>query len=155
VNLAFRYSEHHPWLYRNLNLRFKPGHLTVLMGPSGCGKSTLAKLLLGFYQPSEGQINSMEGHPPPRRQRTASHLRRRAAGDRALLRHLYDNLVMAHPHASFEDVIEACKAAEIHEVIEKLPRGIRRRSASGGPGSRAASGSDWPLPGRCSRNRRS
>jgi subfamily B ATP-binding cassette protein HlyB/CyaB len=52
-NLAFRYSEQHPWLYRNLNMRFKPGHLTVLMGPSGCGKSTLAKLLLGFYQPSE------------------------------------------------------------------------------------------------------
>jgi subfamily B ATP-binding cassette protein HlyB/CyaB len=56
VNLAFRYSEHHPWLYRNLNMRFKPGHLTVLMGPSGCGKSTLAKLLLGFYQPSDGLI---------------------------------------------------------------------------------------------------
>jgi subfamily B ATP-binding cassette protein HlyB/CyaB len=31
---------------------------------------------------------------------------------------LYDNLVMAHPHASFDDVIAACKAAEIHEVIE-------------------------------------
>jgi subfamily B ATP-binding cassette protein HlyB/CyaB len=54
--LAFRYSDHHPWLYRNLDLTFKPGRLTVLMGPSGCGKSTLAKLLLGFYLPQEGQI---------------------------------------------------------------------------------------------------
>ena len=43
-HLAFRYSEHHPWLYRNLSLTLKPGHLTVLMGPSGSGKSTLAKL---------------------------------------------------------------------------------------------------------------
>ena len=56
AGLSFRYSEHHPWLYRNLDMSFKPGHLTVLMGPSGCGKSTLAKLLLGFYQPQEGQI---------------------------------------------------------------------------------------------------
>jgi subfamily B ATP-binding cassette protein HlyB/CyaB len=47
AGIGFRYSENHPWLYRNLNMTLKPGHLTVLMGPSGCGKSTLAKLLLG------------------------------------------------------------------------------------------------------------
>ena len=56
AGLGFRYSERHPWLYRNLNLTLKPGHLTVLMGPSGSGKSTLAKLLLGFYLPQEGHI---------------------------------------------------------------------------------------------------
>jgi len=55
--LAFRYGDQLPWLYRNLDLSFKPGHLSVIMGPSGCGKSTLAKLMLGFYQPQEGQIN--------------------------------------------------------------------------------------------------
>jgi subfamily B ATP-binding cassette protein HlyB/CyaB len=38
--IGFRYSEHHPWLYRNLNLGIPTGKLTVLMGPSGCGKST-------------------------------------------------------------------------------------------------------------------
>jgi subfamily B ATP-binding cassette protein HlyB/CyaB len=32
---------------------------------------------------------------------------------------------MAHPHASFADVIEACKAAEIHETLEKLPHGYQ------------------------------
>ncbi len=36
---------------------------------------------------------------------------------------LYDNLAMAHQHASFEDVISTCKAAGIHEVIEQLPDG--------------------------------
>ena len=56
-NLAFRYGEQLPWLYRNLDVSFKPGHLSVIMGPSGCGKSTLAKLMLGFYQPQEGQIH--------------------------------------------------------------------------------------------------
>ena len=58
MDMSFRYSEHHPWLYRNLCLAFRPGHMTVLMGPSGCGKSTLAKLLLGFYQPSDGLIRA-------------------------------------------------------------------------------------------------
>ena len=35
--LAFRYSEQHPWLFRNLDLAFPPGQLTVVTGPSGCG----------------------------------------------------------------------------------------------------------------------
>ena len=38
-DIAFRYSEHLPWLYQHLNIAFAPGKLTVLMGPSGCGKS--------------------------------------------------------------------------------------------------------------------
>jgi subfamily B ATP-binding cassette protein HlyB/CyaB len=33
-SVSFRYSEQHPWFYRNLNLLIKPGQLTVLVGPS-------------------------------------------------------------------------------------------------------------------------
>ena len=127
INLAFRYdrrkslgdSEHHPWLYRNLDMAFKPGHLTVLMGPSGCGKSTLAKLLLGFYQPSDGQIQ-LDGRDI--RHLAANELRQTfgvVPQETVLFSGtIYDNLVMAHPHATFEDVIAACKAAEIHDTLE-------------------------------------
>ncbi|MBK9445509.1 MAG: peptidase domain-containing ABC transporter [Betaproteobacteria bacterium] len=135
VNLAFRYSEHHPWLYRNLNMRFKPGHLTVLMGPSGCGKSTLAKLLLGFYQPSDGLIE-LDGRDI--RHLAANELRATfgvVPQETVLFAGtIYDNLVMAHPHASFEDVIEACKAAEIHEVLDKLPEGYQTEIGERGTG---------------------
>ena len=41
---------------------------------------------------------------------------------------------MAHPHASFEDVIEACKAAEIHEVLDKLPEGYQTEIGERGTG---------------------
>jgi subfamily B ATP-binding cassette protein HlyB/CyaB len=41
---------------------------------------------------------------------------------------------MAHPHASFDDVIAACKAAEIHEVIEKLPQGYQTEIGERGTG---------------------
>ena len=47
--------EHLPFCISNLTLAIEPGSLIVLMGPSGCGKSTLAKLLLGFYPPSDGR----------------------------------------------------------------------------------------------------
>jgi subfamily B ATP-binding cassette protein HlyB/CyaB len=144
-NLAFRYSDHLPWLYRNLDIAFKPGRLSVLMGPSGCGKSTLAKLMLGFYQPQEGQIE-LDGKDL--RHLAANELRS-AFGvvpqDTVLFSGtLYDNLVMAHPHASFEDVIAACKAAEIHDVIEELPDayqteiGERGTGLSGGQKQRIA-----------------
>ena len=134
-NVAFRYSEHHPWLYRNLNMKLKPGNLTVLMGPSGCGKSTLAKLLLGFYQPSDGQIQ-LDGRDI--RYLAANELRQTfgVVPQETILFSgtIYDNLVMAHPHATFEEVIKACKDAEIHQVLDKLPNGYQTEIGERGTG---------------------
>jgi subfamily B ATP-binding cassette protein HlyB/CyaB len=135
VNVAFRYSENHPWLYRNLSMSFKPGRLSVLMGPSGCGKSTLAKLLLGFYQPGDGLIR-LDGRDI--RFLAANELRQTfgvVPQETVLFSGtIYDNLVMAHPHASFADVIEACKAAEIHDTLEKLPDGYQTEIGERGTG---------------------
>lgn len=135
IGIAFRYGEHHPWLYRNLDMAFMPGHLTVLMGPSGCGKSTLAKLLLGFYQPSDGQIR-LDGRDI--RHLAANELRQTfgvVPQETVLFAGtIYDNLVMAHPHATFEDAIAACKAAEIHDVLDKLPEGYQTEIGERGTG---------------------
>lgn len=134
-DIGFRYSEHHPWLYRGLSLSLPTGKLTVLMGPSGCGKSTLAKLMQGFYWPQEGQI-TIDGRDI--RQLAANELRAYfgvVPQETVLFSGtLYDNLVMAHPHASFEDVIAACRAAEIHDVIEKLPQGYQTEIGERGTG---------------------
>jgi subfamily B ATP-binding cassette protein HlyB/CyaB len=134
-DLGFRYSEQHPWLYRNLNLSIAPGRLTVLMGPSGCGKSTLAKLMQGFYWPQEGSI-TLDGRDL--RSLAANELRANfgvVPQETVLFSgSLYDNLTMAQPHASFEDVIAACRAAEIHEVIEQLPQGYQTEIGERGTG---------------------
>jgi subfamily B ATP-binding cassette protein HlyB/CyaB len=135
ADVSFRYSDKQPWLYRGLNLQFKPGHLTVIMGPSGSGKSTLAKLLQAFYQPAEGSIR-IDGRDI--RHLAANELRA-AFGvvpqETVLFSGtLYDNLIMAQPHARFEDVIEACKLAEIHEVIDALPEGYRTEVGERGIG---------------------
>ena len=133
--LAFRYSEHHPWLYRNLDLAFQPGRLSVVTGPSGCGKSTLAKLILGFYRPAEGHI-ALDGKDI--RHLAANELRATfgvVPQETVLFSGtLYDNLVIAHPHAGFDEVIAACKAAEIHEVIEQLPKGYQTEIGERGTG---------------------
>jgi subfamily B ATP-binding cassette protein HlyB/CyaB len=123
-NLSFRYSPEHPYLYRNLSLTLKPGKLTVLTGPSGSGKSTLAKLLLGFYQPTDGRIE-IDGKDI--RHLSANELRQyfgMVPQETYLFSGtIYENLVAANPNAGFGDVVQACKVAEIHDVIEKLPQG--------------------------------
>src|SRR5688572_4505084 len=124
--LAFRYSERHPYLFRNVNYAIKPGQLVLITGASGSGKSTLAKLLLGFYLPSDGRIllDSRDlGHL------SANELRQTygvVPQDTLLFSGtVYDNLAMANPHAGFEDLVTACKAAEIHATIERLPQGYQ------------------------------
>jgi subfamily B ATP-binding cassette protein HlyB/CyaB len=125
-SVSFRYSEKHPWLYRNLNFAIKPGQLTVLVGPSGCGKSTLAKLLLGFYPPSDGRI-LIDGQDA--RYLSANELRANfgvVPQETTLFSGtVYDNIQMASPQADFAQIAEACRMAEIHEVIEQLPQGYQ------------------------------
>ena len=133
--LAFRYSEHHPYLYRNLSYAIRPGTLVVVAGPSGCGKSTLAKLLLGFYHPSDGRIQ-LDGRDL--RHLSANELRQ-AFGvvpqETTLFSGtVYDNLSMASPHASFEEIVAACRAAEIHDTIAKLPDGYQTKLGEHGVG---------------------
>jgi subfamily B ATP-binding cassette protein HlyB/CyaB len=123
-NLSFRYTPDHPYLYRNLSLTLKPGKLTVLTGPSGSGKSTLAKLLLGFYQPTDGRIE-IDGKDI--RHLSANELRQyfgMVPQETYLFSGtIYENLVAANPNSGFGDVVQACKVAEIHDVIEKMAQG--------------------------------
>ena len=133
--LAFRYSDKHPYLYRDFNLTITPGTTVAIMGPSGSGKSTFAKLLQGFYQPSDGRI-----------QLDGTDIQNLSANE---LRHyfgvvpqetvlfsgtIYDNLLAANPHATFEQIVHAAKLAEIHDAMEKLPQGYQTEIGERGSG---------------------
>jgi len=134
-SISFRYDESRPWLYRGLSYTFKPGKTTLIMGPSGSGKSTLAKLLLGFYRTSEGRI-LLNGQDV--RHFAANELRARfgvVPQETVLFSGtLYNNLHMANPLASFSDIVNACRLAEIHDTIEKLPKGYQTEIGEHGVG---------------------
>ena len=134
-DLSFRYLPEHPYLYRNLNMALKPGKLTVLTGTSGSGKSTLAKLLLGFYQPTDGRIE-IDGRDI--RHLSANELRQYfgiVPQETYLFSGtIYENLIAASPNAGFDDVVQACRIAEIHETIEKLPKGYNTEIGEHGVG---------------------
>jgi subfamily B ATP-binding cassette protein HlyB/CyaB len=134
-DLSFRYSPERPWLFRNFSLAITPGKLTVLTGPSGCGKSTLAKLLMGFYQPMDGSI-AIDGRDL--RHLAANELRQyfgMVPQETFLFSGtIYENLIAAQPHAGLDDVVQACRIAEIHDVIEKLPKGYQTEIGEHGVG---------------------
>ena len=133
--LSFRYADNLPYLYENFQLNVGPGQVLAIMGPSGSGKSTLAKLLQGFYIPASGTIK-LDG----------TDIRNLSANE---LRHyfgvvpqetvlfsgtLYENLLMANPHATFDQIVHVCKMAEIHDSIEQLPQGYQTEIGERGTG---------------------
>jgi subfamily B ATP-binding cassette protein HlyB/CyaB len=134
-NLTFRYGDTSPYLYRDLNFSIETGACVAIMGPSGSGKSTLAKLLQGFYLPTHGSI-LIDGVDI--RHRSANELRRYfgvVPQETALFSGtVFDNLALANPHADFQDIIRACKLADIHDVIEKLPEGYQTKIGEHGVG---------------------
>jgi subfamily B ATP-binding cassette protein HlyB/CyaB len=124
--LAFAYSPGHAPVFEHFDLRIEPGACVALVGPSGSGKSTLARLLLGFYLPSRGSIK-VDGHDT--RHLSANELRLQFGvvpqETRLFSGTIHDNLALAQPHASFAEIVEACRMAEIHDCIEALPQGYQ------------------------------
>lgn len=133
--LSFRHAPNLPWLYKNFSLAVEPGRCVAVMGPSGSGKSTLARLLQGFYQAEEGSI-AIDGRDA--RYLGANELRAYfgvVPQDTVLFSGtIYDNLVLANPEATFEQVVQCCKLAEIHEAIEQLPEGYQTGIGEHGAG---------------------
>ncbi len=133
--LSFRYAEDRPFLYQDFNLKVAPGKVVAIMGQSGSGKSTLTKLLQGFYQPSGGTIK-IDGNDI--RYLSANELRHYfgVVPQETILFSgtIYDNLMMANPHATFDQIVHACKMAEIHSAIEALPQGYQTEIGERGVG---------------------
>lgn len=119
--------------------------VTALIGPSGSGKSTLLALLCRFYEPDEGRL-IFDGRPYP--QLALPELRRRIAlveQDNPVLHgSLRDNLAMACPDASDEDIYGALRKVNLDGFVDALPSGLdtnvldRGRALSGGQRQRVA-----------------
>ena len=134
-SLSFRHAENLPYLYKSFSLTIEPGKCVALMGPSGSGKSTFAKLLQGFYQAEEGSI-CIDGRDI--RYLSANELRQHfgvVPQETVLFSGtIYDNLALADSRSGFEEIVQACKLAEIHETIEQLPKGYQTEVGEHGAG---------------------
>ncbi|GAA4084139.1 ABC transporter ATP-binding protein/permease [Nonomuraea soli] len=122
-NVSFAYTADHDVL-SGIDLELAPGTVTALVGPSGAGKSTLATLLARFHDVTTGRI-TIGG--TDLRDLTQEELYRTVGfvfQDVSLIRAgVHDNIALARPGATREEVVRAAEAAQIHDRITRLPAG--------------------------------
>jgi ABC-type bacteriocin/lantibiotic exporter with double-glycine peptidase domain len=134
-NVSFRYDRNAPFVLRNVSFSIEPGQKTALVGRTGSGKSTLAILLLGLYEPTEGDI-LVDGLSL----RTLNYRAIRSQFGVVLQEpvlfsgSLRQNIAFGQPDLEFDAVVEAAQMAEIGDDIEQMPMGYETRIAEGGTG---------------------
>ena len=111
-----------------VDVALRPGEVVRVAGRSGAGKSTLLKLFMRFWDAQKGVVE-VSGRDV-RRINTAS--LRNAEGFMTQETHLFegtirDNLVLARPGATDDQLADACAKASLSDLVERLPQGLDTR----------------------------
>ena len=125
--LSFKYDTEE--ILSNINLDIQKDSIVGIIGKSGSGKSTLLKLLMRFYDPSQGRITI--GDTPLAKVNTQN-LRKMESfveQDTYLFNDTIENNIrIAKLDATMEEIEEACKKASIHDFIMTLPHGYATKT---------------------------
>lgn len=121
---SFRYSSSDPLVLRGLQLTIEPGEHVAITGPSGGGKTTLVKLLLGLIEPEsgeflvDGQPLHLFGHKNYRNQVAAV-----LQDDSLFAGSIADNIALFEDAPDMQQIVEAARAAAIHDDVAAMPMG--------------------------------
>lgn len=123
-NLTFTYKKDFPAVVEHLDLHLKHGERVAILGKMGSGKSSLLRLLIGLYQPTEGEI-SVGGVDI--RQIAPAELRSRIAlvnqEPRLMFGTMRDNLLMGAPHASDAEMMRVAALTGVSDIVARHPMG--------------------------------
>lgn len=111
-------------LIKNLDLTVRPGQRIAIVGPTGSGKTTLINLLMRFYDVDAGEI-TVSGHPIKEVKRDSLRSMFGMVLQDTWLKSgtIRENIAYGRPDATFEEIVEAAKAAHAHGFISRLPQG--------------------------------
>lgn len=123
-HVRFSYDGNHD-VIRDISLQIKPGQAVAFVGPSGGGKSTLACLISRFFDVNAGSIKiggvDIREIAKEELMRTISFVFQNSTLIKASI---LENVKMGKPDATKEEVMEALKAAQCMDIIEKFPKGV-------------------------------
>ncbi len=132
-NVRFSYPNTQRDALVDLDLSIEPGTLVAVVGRSGAGKSTILKLITRLYDPSAGRV-LIDGQDI--RGVTLDSLRSYIAVVPQIplifTGSVAENMRLAKPDATDEELIEACRSADALGFILKLPDGLNTRLGQGG-----------------------
>jgi len=121
--ISFSY-DNRVYVLEDIDLDVQPGQTIAILGSTGSGKSSLINLVPRFYDPQKGRI-LIDGHDL--RDVTIDSLRRQIG---IVLQETFlfndslrNNISYGRPGASLEEIMDAAKAAKIHDFISTLPQG--------------------------------
>ena len=123
-DVSFHY-DHADDVIRHISLAVDAGQTVALVGPSGGGKTTLAGLISGFFELQKGKIfiDGVEIRQIPKKtlMDTVSFV---FQDSRLLKTSILENVRMGNPKASREQVMDALRAAQCMDILEKFPNGV-------------------------------
>jgi subfamily B ATP-binding cassette protein MsbA len=122
--VSFQYEPDHRYILKDISFEVKKGEIAALVGPSGAGKTTLVDLIPRFYEVTEGAI-FIDGIDI--RDYDLKSLRNHigiVTQDPILFNDtIRNNISYGMENASFEEIVNAAKAANAHDFILNLPNG--------------------------------
>lgn len=129
--LSFRFSDHLPSVFHNLNLLVGAGEMAAFVGPKGSGKTTLMQLIQGLHRATRGVVmtcgrKDLRGRLQDARVAVVPRDPMLFGGT------VVGNLMMADPMADFDRIMHACQRAGVHDLVMSLPAAYETEIGEGG-----------------------
>ncbi|MBR1700632.1 MAG: ABC transporter ATP-binding protein [Lachnospiraceae bacterium] len=124
-DVTYRYKGAERDAVKNVSITIEAGSHVALVGPSGSGKTTLAELMVRFFDVSEGEILiggvNVRDIPSEELMKQVSFV---FQDSRLIKKSILENVRLAKPDASEDEVLHALKKAQCMDIIEKMPQGM-------------------------------